>query len=63
MTQKTLLGGFAPPALSTLSLSELSSFLGGPNVQAVRDCWRGGGGVVGVNGMGKSLVGAGSLEG
>ena len=30
--------------------------------QSVRDCWRGRGDVVGVNGVGKSLVGAGPLE-
>jgi len=35
---------------------------GGPNAQAVGDCWRRHGGVVGVDGMGKRLVGAGPLE-
>ena len=60
--QKNANGGFAPPALSTLTQPELSSVLGGPNAQAVGDCWRRHGDVVGVDSMGKSLVGAGPLE-
>ena len=62
--QKTLKGGFAPPTLrlSTLSQFELLSVPGGPGAQAVRDCCRGRRGVVGVSGMGKSLVGAGPPE-
>ena len=46
MLKKTLKGGFAPPALSTLSQFELLSVLGGPGAQAVRDCCRGRHGVV-----------------
>ena len=52
-SNKTLKGGFAPPALSTLSQFELLSVLGGPGAQAVRDCCRGRRCVVGVSGMGK----------
>ena len=55
MRKKMIKGRFAPPALSTLSQPELSSLLGGPSAQPVKDCWGGRGGVVGVNGMGKSL--------
>ena len=46
MLKKTLKGGSAPPALSTLSQFELLSVLGGPGAQAVRDCCR-------LSGMGK----------
>ena len=45
--------GVCTPALSTPSQFELSSVLGGPGAQAVRDCCRGHRGVVGVSGMGK----------
>ena len=59
MPKKTLKEGFASPALRTLTQPELSSVLGGPNAQAVGDCWRRHGDVVGVDGMGKSLIEAG----
>ena len=48
MLKKTLKGGFAPPALSTLTQPELSSVLGGPNAQAVGDCWQGGGCIINI---------------
>ena len=63
MLKKTLKGGFAPPALSTLSQFELSSVLGGPGAQAVRDCCRGRHGVVGVSGMGKESRALGVIPG
>ena len=56
-------GGFAPPALSTLSQFELLSVLGGPGAQAVRDCCRGRHGVVGVSGMGKNSRALGVIPG
>ena len=52
MLKKTLKGGFAPPALSTLSQFELLSVLGGPGAQAVV-----GGGGGGVGGGGKFIQG------
>ena len=58
-TLSVLQRGIATPALRTHSQPELPSLLGGPSAQ---DCWRARGGVVGVNGMGKNLVGAGPLE-
>ncbi len=63
MLKKTLKGGFAPPALSTLSQFELLSVLGGPGAQAVRDCCRGRHGVVGVSGMGKESRALGVIPG
>ena len=63
MLKKTLKGGFAPPALSTLSQFELLSVLGGPGDQAVRDCCRGRHGVVGVSGMGKESRALGVIPG
>ena len=63
MLKKTLKGGFAPPALSTLSQFELLSVLGGPGAQAVRDCCRGRHGVVGVSGMGKKSRALGVIPG
>ena len=58
-TPSVLQRGISTPALRTHSQPELPSLLGGPSAQ---DCWCGRGGVVGVNGMGKNLVGAGPLE-
>ena len=65
MLKKTLKGGFAPPALSTLSQFELLSVLGacGPGAQAVTDCCRGRHGDVGVSGMGKESRALGVISG
>ena len=62
MPKNAIRGGFAPPALRALSQPELSCVLSGPNAPALMNCWRGHSDVIGVNGMGKTLAGAGRLE-
>ena len=58
--------GVCTPALSTPSQFELSSVLGGPGAQAVRDCCRGRRDVAASSvsvAWAKRLVGVGPLEG